>query len=142
MTDLKYMLETCVKNMVNKKISIDRLYDLFHYTPKTIDMDGVLSVDNIKGLLEFHHVFTSYGSTKVLKDVSFVIRPRELTAIVGRSGSGKSTILIIFFVCMFQILVLLRLMDKIFFNIKIVFYKTNVSVVTQKSFFVSNEYSR
>ena len=134
MTDLKYMLETCVKNMVNKKISIDRLYDLFHYTPKTIDMDGVLSVDNIKGLLEFHHVFTSYGSTKVLKDVSFVIRPRELTAIVGRSGSGKSTILNHILRLYVPDSGVITIDGQDIFQYQDSVYKTNVSVVTQKSF--------
>ena len=47
------------------------------------------------GAIKFENVtlrYLKYG-VAVLKDVSFEINPREKIAIVGRSGSGKSTIL-------------------------------------------------
>ncbi|CRZ17411.1 ABC transporter ATP-binding protein [Mycolicibacterium neworleansense] len=43
--------------------------------------------------IEFSGVTFGYGTTPVLKDVSFVLEPGGTTAIVGPSGSGKSTIL-------------------------------------------------
>ncbi|MFV8244143.1 ABC transporter ATP-binding protein [Mycolicibacterium peregrinum] len=43
--------------------------------------------------IEFEGVSFGYGTTPVLKDVSFVLEPGGTTAIVGPSGSGKSTIL-------------------------------------------------
>ena len=134
MTDLKYMLETCVKNMVNKKISIDRLYDLFNYKPKSVATYGADSTDDIKGVLEFNHIFTSYGDNKVLKDVSFVIKPKELTAIVGRSGSGKSTILNHILRLYTPDSGVISIDGKDIFSYQDDVYKTNVSVVTQKSF--------
>ena len=45
------------------------------------------------GTIEFKNVSFSYGDQPILSDVSFVIEPGSKTAIVGRSGSGKSTIL-------------------------------------------------
>jgi ABC-type multidrug transport system fused ATPase/permease subunit len=45
------------------------------------------------GDIVFHHVSFSYGKEQVLKDVSFTIEKGKKTALVGLSGSGKSTIL-------------------------------------------------
>lgn len=48
----------------------------------------------LKGKIEFRDVSFSYsgGSTRALDDVSFVIEPGERVAILGKNGSGKSTI--------------------------------------------------
>ncbi|HZG71025.1 MAG TPA: ABC transporter ATP-binding protein [Chondromyces sp.] len=47
-----------------------------------------------KGKVEFDHVSFSFpgSETEVLKDVSLTIRPGETTAILGATGSGKSTL--------------------------------------------------
>ncbi|MFT7808357.1 ATP-binding cassette sub-family B member 9 [Arapaima gigas] len=50
--------------------------------------------DTFKGLVEFKHVSFAYPThpeKPVLKDISFVVRPGEVTALVGPSGSGKSS---------------------------------------------------
>lgn len=44
-------------------------------------------------LVEFDHVSFGYGDTPVLDDVSFTLRRNQITALIGRSGAGKSTIL-------------------------------------------------
>lgn len=131
--ELKYVLQTCVKNVVECRVSVLRIYDLLNYHPKNMKITSKSGEDNIKGLLEFNHVYSSYSNKQVLKDVTFKVKPNELTAIVGRSGSGKSTILNI-------ILRLIKpdsgvvLIDKEdIYNYSIDVYKTNVSVVTQKS---------
>lgn len=55
--------------------------------------DSVNSLDRAKGKVEFEHVNFSYIEDKpVLKDVSFTINPGETVAIVGATGSGKTTI--------------------------------------------------
>ena len=131
--ELKYVLQTCVKNVVECRVSVLRIYDLLNYHPKNMKITSKSGEDNIKGLLEFNHVYSSYSNKQVLKDVTFKVKPNELTAIVGRSGSGKSTILNI-------ILRLIKpdsgvvLIDKEdIYNYNLDVYKTNVSVVTQKS---------
>ena len=40
--------------------------------------------------IAFEHVFKSFGSFDVLKDVSFFVMPGETLCILGRSGVGKS----------------------------------------------------
>jgi ATP-binding cassette subfamily B protein len=54
----------------------------------------VLGTPEKKGIVEFDHVIFSYdGENDVLKDVSFTIPPGQTLAIVGSTGSGKSTII-------------------------------------------------
>jgi ATP-binding cassette subfamily B multidrug efflux pump len=46
-----------------------------------------------RGEIEFRHVWFSYdGRTPVLRDISFTAKPGQTVAIVGHTGSGKSTI--------------------------------------------------
>lgn len=44
-------------------------------------------------IVEAQGVHKSYGAVEVLKGVSFAIEPGQVVAIIGRSGSGKSTML-------------------------------------------------
>jgi ATP-binding cassette subfamily B protein len=46
----------------------------------------------IKGEIVFDHVTFNYGDTPILKDVSFRAAPGQTVAIVGQTGSGKSTL--------------------------------------------------
>lgn len=65
-------------------------------------LDDDKQVENIKGRsskdlighIELKHVdFTYPNGTQALKDVSFTIKPNRITALVGLSGAGKSTII-------------------------------------------------
>jgi ATP-binding cassette subfamily B protein len=42
--------------------------------------------------IEFRHVYFSYGTSPVLEDFNLVIKPAESLALVGKTGSGKSSI--------------------------------------------------
>ncbi|MGZ3581356.1 MAG: ABC transporter ATP-binding protein [Ktedonobacterales bacterium] len=46
----------------------------------------------MRGEIAFDHVTFGYGDTPVLRDISFHARPGETIAIVGQTGSGKSTL--------------------------------------------------
>ena len=44
-------------------------------------------------LLQVEHIGKSFGTTEVLKDVSFSLKKGEVVSIIGSSGSGKTTLL-------------------------------------------------
>ena len=60
------------------------------------DNIGKVSAANIKGKIELNHVYFAYPTRPeqvILKDVSLTIEPGQQVALVGYSGSGKSTII-------------------------------------------------
>ena len=48
--------------------------------------------EEMRGDIVFEHVTFSYGTTPILKDVSFHAKPGQTIAIVGQTGAGKSTL--------------------------------------------------
>ena len=86
-------------NFYNKIITnlagAERIFDILDTEPEIQDKEGVGELPDIQGRVEFDHVSFAYSDepqTKVLKDVSFQIRPGETIALVGPTGAGKTTI--------------------------------------------------
>jgi ATP-binding cassette subfamily B protein len=69
-----------------------RINEFLHEKPEIIS--PTKEKQAIKGKIEFKNVFFDYPDTgiKALDDVSFTAEPGQLVAIIGRTGSGKSTI--------------------------------------------------
>ena len=60
------------------------------------DNEGKISAQNIRGKIELKHVYFAYPTRPeqvILKDVSLIVHPGQQVALVGYSGSGKSTII-------------------------------------------------
>lgn len=79
------------------KVSANRINDVLEMKP---EMEILQKEENNseKGVIEFRNVSFKYKNsdgeyTDVLKNVSFTANPGEVTAIIGGTGSGKSTIL-------------------------------------------------
>src|SRR5690554_3220960 len=70
-----------------------RLFQLID-EPSEYENDSKEVLENIRGEVEFKNVHFSYEpGTKVLKNVSFKALPGQVIAIVGPTGSGKTTII-------------------------------------------------
>lgn len=84
-------LARLLSNMGKMNVAIGRLLEIFN--EKTEDLDSG-EVFDIKGNIEFEHVGFQYddGNLPVLNDISFKIVPGETLAIMGPTGSGKSTL--------------------------------------------------
>lgn len=74
--------------------SMDRLTNIFKTEPEIVDREGAIELDKIKGNIEFKNVSFKYAPELpyALKDISFKIEPGKTLAILGRTGSGKSSI--------------------------------------------------
>ncbi|HRB68329.1 MAG TPA: ABC transporter ATP-binding protein [Chitinophagales bacterium] len=72
-------------------IAAERVFKLLD-TQEKIEDNGKLAPASIHGKIEFKNVWFAYNQEDyVLKDVSFSIQPGETLAIVGATGSGKSS---------------------------------------------------
>lgn len=72
----------------------ERIFDILDMQPTVQDDPEAVEMDSIKGKIEFRNVWFAYNEGEwVLKDVSFVIHPQETMALVGATGSGKTTII-------------------------------------------------
>ena len=61
--------------------------------PDIRDPETPVSHERIKGKVEFRHVSFSYDRQEVLSDVSFTAEPGQTVAIMGPTGSGKTTLI-------------------------------------------------
>ena len=89
-----------IGDLKKAKIAFKSLYSTIDLESKISafrkDNEGKISPENIKGKIEFKHVYFAYPTRPeqiILKDLSFVIEPGQQAALVGYSGSGKSTVI-------------------------------------------------
>ena len=76
------------------KASLKRIGELLDAKTDVIDRKDVTDVDRLLGNIEIRHLTFRYpsGDYDVLKDVSFTIEAGENVGIIGRTGSGKTTL--------------------------------------------------
>ena len=74
--------------------SSERIFEILDYPDDIVDNPDAIELEEIKGDIEFQHVWFSYEPNEwILKDVSFKVNTKETVAFVGATGSGKTTIL-------------------------------------------------
>lgn len=76
-------------------VSANRINEVTETVPSIKDKKQTKKFNtNKKGLVEFKNVSFRYpdADTEILEDINFTARPGETTAIIGSTGSGKSTV--------------------------------------------------
>lgn len=73
--------------------SASKIVEVYYSRPFIVNRnDSKEMPEKLRGDVEFKNVSFSYGGTSVLKDVSFKINAGETVAIMGETGSGKTTL--------------------------------------------------
>ena len=119
-------------------VAINRVYKILNFKTDHMLKFGQDNTDDISGLVEFKNVsfvYTDAGKKgPKFQNISFTAKPQSLTAIVGKSGSGKTTVfrLLLRFYKLTKGEILLD--GKSIYDYSAEVYSNNVSIVTQKPF--------
>lgn len=73
--------------------SADKVIEIFFAQPTIVDRADAESHPAPRGEIEFRNVNFSYGGEQILRDVSFHVPAGKTLAIMGSTGSGKSTVI-------------------------------------------------
>ena len=74
--------------------SAQRIFEILDAPTEIVDSPKAVPLPPIRGLVAFEDVsFAYYGGEKILDHVSFVAEPGQVIALLGATGSGKSTII-------------------------------------------------
>lgn len=86
------------REMKGSMANIDAMFALLNVKSEVIDVQNATALQVQEGSIAFDRVGFAYHSERqILHDVSFHVAPRQKVAIVGSSGSGKSTIMKLLF---------------------------------------------
>lgn len=89
------MVGMMLMNVSRAKASADRINEVLQTEPEIADRDNPDRSAVTSGKVAFEHVSFAYGSGEdewVLKDISFTAEPGQTVAILGATGSGKSSL--------------------------------------------------
>ena len=74
-------------------VGYERIKEVFDTKPQVQDLPSSKPAPRFKGDIEFDHIHFSYSTGQpVLTDISFKVAPGHMTALVGPTGAGKTTI--------------------------------------------------
>lgn len=86
-------LSNFYNQLITNLAGAERIFEIMDTPADITDEKDVTILPEVKGEVEFQNVSFEYDEySKVLNDVSFVVKPGETIALVGPTGAGKSTI--------------------------------------------------
>ncbi|PKG23535.1 ABC transporter ATP-binding protein [Niallia nealsonii] len=79
--------------IINAMAYLERIFEMMDEKPTVINNPNSRKLPLVDGKVEFEHVDFGYeGADRVLKDIDFQVNPGETIALVGATGSGKTSI--------------------------------------------------
>lgn len=114
---------------------LDRIREVFQIKTENAEDDSRASLPDVRGTIDFENVSFEYeANTPVLRDVSFHSEAGTTTALVGSSGSGKSTILSLILNFIQPNKGVISIDERDLQTIKLRDYRQNLGVVLQDNF--------
>ena len=83
-----------IVNMFSRtSASAERIFNVLETEPEIKNKENAITVERLQGEVEFKNVSLSYDEEDILKNISFHASPGETVAIMGATGSGKSSLI-------------------------------------------------
>lgn len=83
-----------VNNLLQQSLaSAERIFYVLDFDQEARQTGDGLELPTLQGAVEFRNVTFSYDQEPVIKEISFSVEPGEVVALVGPSGTGKTTLL-------------------------------------------------
>ena len=86
-------LGNLINDLQRFSTSAAKVMELYYAVPSIVDAPDAVAHDRLQGSIEFDHVSFAYDSKPVLTDVSFSVEPGQTVAVMGPTGSGKTTLI-------------------------------------------------
>ena len=90
------MVMTRILNIfIRARSSAERIGEVFEAEDTIIVKENPTLIKNMKGQLEFENVYFKYNTSSkyILEDINFTVNPGDTLAIIGSTGSGKSSLI-------------------------------------------------
>ena len=86
-------LGTLINDLQRFSTSAAKVMELYYGAPSICDAPDAVPHERLRGQIEFDHVSFSFDSKPVLNDVTFSVQPGQTVAVMGPTGSGKTTLI-------------------------------------------------
>ena len=87
-------LSMMVTQYSNAKAGAERIFEIMDEEPEVKNRADAITIQHAEGEVQFEHVYFEYLPNKpAIEDINFVAKPGEVIAILGATGSGKSTLI-------------------------------------------------
>lgn len=87
------MLGWLTNLLAQNNASAKKIFQILNTKPDIKDKDTCVHLKNIEGHIEFRNVSFKYNDSKVLSQINLDIKPNSTVAIMGTTGSGKSSLI-------------------------------------------------